>query len=485
MNALKKTLKDSVAMRWFVLVLISGIFFGMYWFYDVFSSLKPLVIKELGISNATFGMIYSAATWANVLGMIIVGGIILDKWGIRLASAVFGALTTLGAALVAVGSTDLITSDSGTKLVLFVIGRILFGSGVEIVCVVVSRTVVKWFKGKELALAMAINVAFGRIGSALAISLSPSIAGAKAGPALVFAGGLVGAGFLMLLAYLVFDVKIDRQIEAEDAEEEVFRLSDLVKLITNPSFLFIALLCVTFYSAVFPFMQYAPDLLHHKYGFTMEMPSFAGLSFWDKVSQYFSYAPTNGPQVASLIPLGTILFTPIFGTFVDRRGRAATLMIIGGALLTFAHLSLSIFNHVALGYAGLLSLGIAFSLVPAAMWPSVAKIVAENRLGTAYASMFTIQNFGLATIPIFIGYVLDKTNTDTLNNFLKKDIPYDYTWPIFLLAILGVVAIIMAFLLKAADRRQGYGLELPSSAPAPADGKAATDEASGDTPKTD
>lgn len=459
METIKKTLKDSVAARWVVLILVSGMMFGTYWFYDVFSSLKPMMMKELGISNATFGLIYSAATWANVLGMIVVGGIILDRWGIKLAVVIFGLLVTIGAVVVAAASSDSLFGDTKTKLVVFIVGRVMFGSGVEIICTVISRTVVKWFKDRELALAMAINVGFGRLGSAMAMAFAPSIGGHKLAPSLTFAAGLVGAGFLMLLAYLIFDVRIDRQIPKSEKEEEPFRLSDLVKLITNPSFLWISLLCVMFYSAVFPFNQFAPDLLVHKFGFEYKMPAVSGSGLFEQIRIYLANAPTNGPIMAALIPFGTMLFTPIFGIIVDRKGKAASLMILGGAALTFGHTILSLSNNVNLCYVALLSLGMAFSLVPAAMWPSVAKIVPEHRLGTAYATMFTIQNFGIATVPWLIGKVLDITNKSNLSAIRAGKAHYDYRWSILMLAVFGIAAIVMAFFLKAADRKQGYGLE--------------------------
>jgi len=508
MNQIRKSLKDSAAMRWFVLLLISGMMFATYWFYDFFSPLKALMIKELGISNADFGMIIGATTVANMFGMIMVGGMFLDRYGIRKAVVLFGGLTAVGAVTVALGAEGVFGDTPNRKLWAMAAGRLLFGSGIEISCVVITRTVVKWFKGKELALAMAINVGFGRLGSFMAISFSLGVAGVSIAPAVNLAAGLVGAGFVMLLVYLVFDVKIDKQLHIEEEEEEPFRLADLKELLTNPSFLYIALLCVAFYSAVFPFMQYAPDLLVNKFGFTSALPDLEGKSLWDSVKAYV----TNGPKVAGFIPLGTILFTPIFGAFVDRKGKAATIMILGGMLLIFAHLSLSVFDSVALGYAGLFALGIAFSLVPSAMWPSVAKIVPERRLGSAYASMFTIQNWGLFFFFIGIGKVLDMTNSDygrflvasfnkaapaiypsgeeigvsikaglvaatdenhalleaAADAFASCKFILNYTTPILLLVGCGVVAILLAFLLKAADRKAGYGLELPSSAAAPA-----------------
>ena len=513
MNEIKKSLRDSVAMRWFVLVLISGIMFATYWFYDFFSPLKDLMIRELGISNADYGMIMAATTVANMFGVIMLGGIFLDRYGIRKSIILFGSLTTVGSVVVALAAAGTFGDSPTTKVWTMAAGRLLFGSGLEIVIVVLNRTVVKWFKGKELALAMAINVGIGRFGTFMAISFSLGMSTVSISPAVNLAAGLVGGGFLMLLAYMTFDVKIDKQLHYVEEEEEPFRLADLKALVTNPAFIYITLLCVAFYSAVFPFIQYAPDLLINKFGFTSSMPDTSGKGFWDWAKAYL----TNGPKVAGLIPLGTILFTPIFGAYVDKKGKAASIMILGGVLLIFAHLSLSVSSSVALGYAGLLALGIAFSLVPSAMWPSVAKIVPERRLGSAYASMATLQNWGLFAFFWGIGRALDMTNSDygrflvaTFNKasgalypsgeelgvsikvglvaatdenhallkmaadaFASCKFILDYTTPVLTLVGCGVVSIVLAFLLKAADRKAGYGLELPSSAAAPAEKKAA------------
>ena len=544
-ETIKKTIKDSAGIRWIVLILISGLTFGTYWFQDFFSGIKPLMITEMGITSSQFGTLIQWTTWANVFGMIIIGGIILDKWGIRRTGIVFGLLAVIGAALTALGAAGTLTTDTSGQLWVMMIGRLLFGSGLEIVCVIVMRTIVKWFKGYELALAMAINMGFGRLGSTLAQALSIDIGNGVVSPAVNFAATLIGVGLIMFFIYIIFDLKLDKQRkgQAEADEEEKFRFSDLIKLVTNKSFLLIALLCVTFYSAVFPFMQYAPDLLINKFNFTYDLPESAtimvlgsktlgNLSIYlglfifalaitlvpsnikKKSNKIFSiivilvlfvtfissFADTfgmwlkNGPKTASLIPLGSILFTPIFGNLVDKKGKAASLMILGALLLIFAHLALSVFDSITLGYLGLLALGIAFSLVPAAMWPSVAKIVAENRLGTAYAVMFTIQNWGLNVFFKGIGWVLDKANPEVvakmeatrqsleaqgLSNIeisgimqemqqVTHEIPaFNYTTPILMLVGLGVVAMFLAFLLKKADAKQGYGLELPSSAKAP------------------
>ena len=550
MNTSKKLLKDSAAIRWLALVLASSLMFSTYYFQDFFSPLRELMETDLGINSEEFGRIIGLTTIANMFGMIIIGGIILDKWGIRLAGLAFGGLAAVGGLITALASMGYFGADKSSVLTGLIIGRILFGSGLEVVCVVVTRTIVKWFKGYEMALAMAINMGFGRLGSALAIAISLDIAGVAVSPAVVFAASLIGLSLIFFVIYLFFDIKLDNQIKAakasgnahgdfdaaEEADED-FKFSDLVKLVTNKSFVYITLLCVAFYSAVFPFIQYAPDLLVNKFGFSYALPASAavvalgsealGSSFVFIVIFIFALLVTlvpnnlksksakrlsvtvilgifaiavflvrdtlgvwltNGPKTASLIPLGTIIFTPIFGSYVDRKGKAASLMILGSLLLIFAHLSLSIFQSPLLAYFGLLSLGIAFSLVPAAMWPSVAKIVAENRLGTAYATMFTVQNWGLGAFFWGIGALLYKVNpmvvkaiSDMRESLLAQgfsggevsdkikllqldgSLPYyNYTWPILMLVVCGIISIFLAFKLKQADREQGYGLELPS-----------------------
>jgi MFS family permease len=531
-ESIKRTLKDSALLRWFVVLLVSGLTFGTYWFQDFFSGIKPLMESQMGITSSEFGDIIQWTTWANVFGMIIIGGIILDKWGIRISGLIFGSVATIGAALTALGAAGVLSTDHGTQLWIMMIGRLLFGVGLEIVCVIVTRTIVKWFKGYEIALAMAINMGFGRLGSTLGTALSPDIASNYVPAAVNFAATLIGIGLIMFIVYLIFDIKIDKQVKAkgDSPDEEKFKFSDLLKLATDKSFILIALLCVAFYSAVFPFMQYAPDFLINTFGFTYDLPEsstlrnafiFVGLFLF---GIGFTLIPTNlkekrnkilslviilglfvifiynfretlslwlrnGPKTASLIPLGTILFTPIFGTVVDKKGKAASLMIIGSLLLIFSHLSFSIINNVNICYLGLLSLGVAFSLVPAAMWPSVARIVPEHRLGTAYAAMFTVQNWGLNAFFKGIGWVVDKANPkivaqiqDIRAGFEAQGLstgvisekilamkkageipPYDYTVPILLLVGCGVISIFLAFWLKKSSKQQGYGLELPSS----------------------
>ena len=450
MNTLtEKTLKDSRAIRWTMLVITSLLVFATYWFYDVFSPLKDLMMTDLGIDSGSFGIVVSATTWANCLGMILVGGMILDKWGIRLSLIVFGLLVTLGAALTTIGASDLFTSDSTNRIILMAVGRIVFGIGTEIVSVIITCIVVKWFKGYELAMAMAISTGFGRLGSYFAVSFSLDIAGNRVMPVLGVATALILVAFLFTLVYLIFDRTLDRQVQqAGETEDEAFHVADFLKLIRNPSFLWITSLCVVYYSAVFPFIgAYGPSILHDKFGFSMSLPENTGnLSFWEWIRIYL----TNGPKIAGLIPLASLIFTPIFGAYIDRKGKAASMMLLGSVLLIFAHVSLTFFTIDALAYLALACLGIAFSLVPAAMWPSVAKIVPESRLGTAYATMFTVQNWGLALFYWLPGQVLESSNS----NYTVAFAPF---------VILGFVSIACALQLKKSDRKYGYGLEKPSS----------------------
>ncbi len=466
---IQTTLRDNVGMRWLVLILISGLMFSTYYFQDFYSGLKDLMESEYGFTSEEFGRMIGLTTIANVFGMIIVGGIILDKWGIRLAGYVFGGIATLGGIISALTASGIILPDD--TLLGLIIGRILFGIGLEVVCVLVMRTIVKWFKGYEVALAMGINMGFGRLGSAMSIAISVDVAGGTVAPAVVFAATLIGLSMIMFMIYTVFDYKLDKQdaaieeanaarepktaTEAKADTSEDFKFADLIKLVKNSSFVYITLLCVAFYSAVFPFIQYAPDLLVNKFGFSYVLPEGSSVVLFgsEAMGNAFVYIVVfifalgitlipnnikgntnknvtrvvilalfaaivyfnneligtwlnNGPKTSALIPLGTIIFTPIFGSYVDQKGKAASLMILGALLLIFAHLSLSLSNAPMFAYLGLLSLGVAFSLVPAAMWPSVAKIVAENRLGTAYASMFTVQNWGLGLFFWGIGALL-------------------------------------------------------------------------------
>jgi MFS family permease len=429
--------------------------FFNYYFYDALSPLKDLMQTNLGFSSTDYGLFMSAYSVPNVfLLMAVLGGIILDKIGIRKTGSLFIILMAIGSSITAYGASetflnggfgykfmDSFLSGYSPALKMMYLGFFIFGLGAETSIVVLSKVVVKWFKGKELALALGLNVAIGRLGTALALYLSPILAKPEWTDAIWFGVILLWAAFLFFIIYMVMDIKIDKQLgQTEEKEpEEEFKWSDLLALITNRSFIFITLLCVTFYSAVFPFIKYAPDMLMNKFGMEREI---AG-------------------RISSILMFGTIILTPVFGWFADNKGKSATLMYLGSFLLIISHLIFALTTITP--YIPIFTLGVAFSLVPAAMWPAVTKIVGDNKLGTAYGAMFSVQNLGLWAFPILIGTVLEASNPGVSEKIQQGlDATYDYTNPMLMLASLGVLGLVFAFLLKREDKVSGYGLEQPN-----------------------
>jgi MFS family permease len=449
----KPILRDSSLIRWTALVLISMVMFSSYYFYDVFSGIKAALQAETGISNAEYGQMYGAYSFTNsVLLMTFIGGMILDRWGIRRTGITFLAFITLGTITTAYGaSSNFHASAPGfhflssfwitysPALKMMILGRLIFGLGAETFYVVINKIIARWFKGKELALAFGISLSFGRFGTMAAMVFSPMIAHepphSNITPAAWFGVMLAIIGVIAFIVFYFFESKLEKQIRETETKEilEKFRLADLLALLKNKSFLYISLLCITFYSAVFPFIGFLPDFLHNKFGFSLE----------------------SSGQIATILPFGTVVFTPLFGLWCDFKGKSASIMILGSLLLLIVHFTFALTTFVP--YIPLFFLGVAFSLVPAAMWPSVAKIVEENRLGTAYGLMFTIQNYGLMLFPAILGKVLDLTNKNVkIGNVL------DYKWAILMLGLLGIAGLIFALLLRREDKTSGYGLELPN-----------------------
>lgn len=398
----KRTLKDSVFMRWLVLLLTSAVMFFNYYFYDALSPLKDLMQENLGFSSSEYGTFMSAYSVPNIfLLMAVLGGIILDKIGIRITGFVFILFMAIGTTITAYGASEAYLSGGfaygfmssfwpnvSPALKMMYLGFFIFGLGAETSIVVLSKVIVKWFKGKEIALALGLNLAIGRLGTALALNLSPTLAELQWTNAIWFGVMLLWIGLLTFIIYIFMDIKIDRQIREtlpHDPEDE-FKWRDLKLLVTNPTFIYITLLCVTFYSAVFPFVKYAPDLLMNKYDLERQISS----------------------NISSILMYGTIVLTPLFGWIADYKGKSATLMYLGSVLLIAAHLMFA--KTMIPPYIPIFILGVAFSLVPAAMWPAVTKIVGENKIGTAYGTMFSVQNLGLWALPILIGMVLDSSN---------------------------------------------------------------------------
>ncbi len=397
----KKLLTEIPAARWGVLILASFIMATNYYFYDLLAPIQDLVRINLGFSASDYGLVMSAYAFPNVfLAMAIIGGIILDRMGIRITGFSFIFLMGIGGALTAyAASSTFLEGGFGynflnsfltaytPQLKLMIFGFFLFGLGAETSIVVLSKIIVKWFKGKEIALALGLNLAIGRLGAALAFTLSPRLVHPEWTTAIYFGVLLLWIGLLGFIIYMLIDVKVDRQvtIDLKDPEDE-FKLSDLKDLVTNRSVIYITLLCVTFYSAVFPFLKFAPDLLMNKYSMARQM---AG-----DVTSYLFY--------------GTMILTPLFGWFTDHKGRSASIMYLGSALLIVAHLMFALTQIEP--RIPIVLLGIAFSLVPAAMWPAVTKIVPTAKLGTAYGFMFSVQNIGLFVFPYLIGFVVDASN---------------------------------------------------------------------------
>ncbi|HFE63103.1 MAG TPA: MFS transporter [Caldithrix sp.] len=450
---IKRALNESPLMRWSALFFISLVMFSSYYFYDVFSAIKETLQVEASLSNADYGAMYGAYSLLNAFGMAFLGGIILDKWGIRKTGIVFISFLFGGTILTAYGASSLFRngglgfdlfnssvflSNFSPSLKMMVVGRVMFGLGAETFYVVINKIIAKWFKGHELALAFALSLALGRFGTASAMIFSPRIISASGSldTAGWFGAMLVLIAFICFFFYLIYDIKFDRnarEIATEHDPSEEFHVKDILSLFTNRSFIYITLLCVTFYSAVFPFLGYAPDFLHNKFGFSLKLSG----------------------DLTTILPFGTILFTPLFGLFTDKKGKNATVMIFGSFLLILVHLAFSLTRITP--YVPMFILGIAFSLVPAAMWPSVARIVEEKKLGTAYGIMFSVQNWGLMLFPWIIGNVLDLTNKGK-----PEGSPLDYTSAVFMLAFLGLFGLVFAFLLKREDKTSGYGLELPN-----------------------
>jgi MFS family permease len=455
MGAIQRTLRDSAAARWTVLLISSAVMFMNYYFYDALSPLKDLMITHLGFNNRDYGLFMSAYSVPNIfLAMAVIGGIILDRAGIRITGFSFVFLMLGGAAITAYGASesylqggfayawmDSFWPSFSPALKMMYLGFFIFGLGAETSIVVLSKIVVKWFKGKEIALALGLNLAIGRMGTALALYLSPKLIHPDWTRAIWFGVLLLFIGLLTFLIYIMMDIKIDRQIKRNtpSEKEEAFKFSDLGFLIKNRSFIFITLLCVTFYSAVFPFIKYAPDLLMNKFGMNREISG----------------------EISSILMFGTIILTPVFGWIADNKGKSATLMYLGSALLIVSHLMFAITTITP--FIPIFILGISFSLVPAAMWPAVTKIVSENKIGTAYGFMFSVQNLGLWAFPQLIGWVLEISNpgvTEALQ--AGKHVFYNYSNPMLMLAALGLLGLFFSFMLKKADKREGYGLELPN-----------------------
>lgn len=402
-----------------------------------------------GWKDTEYGFFSGSYGYINVfLLMLFFGGIILDKMGVRFTGLMSASLM-LGGALIkwyalCTDFGDATMFGMHMQVIVASLGFAIFGVGCEITGITVSKIIVKWFTGRELALAMGLQVAMARIGTAIALGVSLPIARMMGDVSYSVLFGAIGlcVGLLFYLVYCVLDKKEDAsvaavRVESGEKEEEGFRMSDLKLIFTNKGFWLITLLCLMFYAGVFPFLKFATKLMIFKY----HVPeSFAGL-------------------IPALLPFGTILLTPVFGTLYDRIGRGATLMIIGSVMLTIVHVlfALPLLNIWWFAVIVMIILGIAFSLVPSAMWPSVPKIIPMKQLGSAYAIIFYIQNIGLSMVPLLVGWVIN--DFAAVKNEAGKVVDYDYTLPMCIFAVFGLVAIVLAFMLRVEDSKKQYGLE--------------------------
>jgi len=452
------TLRDSKSARWIALLILSFTMFAAYMFTEVISPLKPILERSYAWDSSDFGVVTSSYGLFNVFFlMLLLVGVLLDKFGIRFSTITSALIMIIGGTIKYLAfKGNFSTTETINVIGLWQIkeqvfyaslGYAMFGVGVEYAGITVSKALVKWFKGKEMALAMGMQVAIARLGSFVPLAFGAYIANSKGVPFWILIGvSMLVIGLISFFYYNFMDKKLDTQMGLQSLTsepDEEFKMSDLGVIIKNRGFWLIALLCVLFYSAVFPFYKYGPDLMVNKFGVSEQ---------WAGV-------------LPSLVPFGTMLLTPLFGNIYDKKGKGASIMILGAFLLIIVHVIfyLPFITSVVAAFFNVLLLGIAFSLVPSAMWPSVPKIIPEKQLGSAYATIFWIQNFGLWGIPLLIGIILDKTNPGVAAaKAAGQSVTYDYqkTWIIFV--VLTIIALLVAFWLKAEDKRKGYGLEKPN-----------------------
>ena len=463
----QKKLSDSPAWRWTALVLLASAMFFAYIFVDILSPLQEFLQTQHGWDPIAYGRFAGSEPFLNVfVFFLIFAGIILDKMGVRFTAILSGTVMVVGASINYYALTEGFDASSikvwfdnnlnlplaawnitpfydgmPASAKLSAIGFMIFGCGAEMACITVSRGIVKWFKGKEMALAMGIEMAIARVGVAVVVIASPAIASIKpidVSRPLAYELLLLIIGLICFIVYGFMDKKLDAQ-GVEEEKDDPFKVSDIGKILSLKMFWIVALLCVLYYSAIFPFQKYAIIMLQCNLQFSAEQ---AGLVFF-------------------VFPLGAAAVTPFLGNFLDRKGKGATMLIIGAMLMIICHLIFAFVvpatQSVVITYAAIILLGISFSLVPAALWPSVPKLIDDKLIGSAYALIFWIQNIGLYAFPMIIGSVLRSSNPG-----VTDPLKYDYTAPMLVFVSLGVIALILGFLLKALDKKKGYGLELPN-----------------------
>ena len=545
---LKTNLSDSAAVRWLVLLLLAFAMFCSYIFMDILSPIKDLMQSTRGWDSTAFGTMQGSETFLNVfVFFLIFAGIILDKMGVRFTAILSGIVMLVGAVINWYAVTDAFIGSSleawfnnnlnyipgfdelgispfyrgmPASAKFAAVGFMIFGCGVEMAGITVSRGIVKWFKGREMALAMGSEMALARLGVATCMIFSPVFA--KLGGTIdvsrsvAFGVVLLMIALIMFVVYFFMDKKLDEQTGLAEEKDDPFKISDLGKILSSSGFWLVALLCVLYYSAIFPFQKYAVNMLQCNLTFTTVDPNsfwatntvtviqyiimliVAAAAFASNFSKnknmkngllvlavaalvvfcYMGYMRQSAETVFAVFPLLAVGITPILGNFVDHKGKAASMLVLGSLLLIACHLTfafvLPMFKGNAVGgiivaYLTILVLGASFSLVPASLWPSVPKLVDSKIIGSAYALIFWIQNIGLWLFPLLIGKVLDKTNPELVEGLKNGTITpeqaavsYNYTAPLVMLACLGVAALLLGFVLKVVDKKKGLGLEEPN-----------------------
>ena len=451
-ETIKQTLADKTWARWTALILIASMMFFAYMFVDVMSPLKSLLEDKLHWDSATFGTYAASEYFLNVfVFFLIFAGIILDKMGIRFTGLLSASLMVIGACIKLVGisewfeSTELCawldswwTSFPGSAKMAS-LGFMIFGCGCEMAGTTVSKAIAKWFEGKEMALAMGVEMSIARLGVFAVMWVSPLISNrfdqSVIAP-VAFCTALLLIGLISYTVFSFMDTKLDKQLVAEGkksedgASDEEFHISDLGKILSNKMFWLVALLCVLYYSGIFPFQRYAPNYVQETLNVSLETAS----------------------RLFSVFPILAMVLTPFLGAFLDYAGKGATMLIIGAVIMTCCHLGFAFLlpavPQVWLAVTLISVLGVSFSLVPAALWPSVPKIIDANILGSAYCLIFWIQNIGLCLVPLLIGETLDATG--------------GYRVPMMIFASFGVLAISFGLWLKVLNKKHNYGLEDPN-----------------------
>ena len=456
MSILKNNLKDNRWACWLVLACLVVPMFASYFFDDMFSSLSELFKNpeclELGWNMADYGFYSSGYSFLCIWGGLIVCGALLDKFGVRLVGSIFVGMMVFGAALVTFAISAGFTP--GTSLAIAYVGCMLFGLGSEIAGVSVTRSIAKWFKGKNMALAMGLQLAIARFGTATAILIAPMIVRQKAAgeiytlaetnrPALIGLA-VLAVGAILWAVFVAMDAKFDKETgesdKVETAEEDKFRISDIWKLLSNPRFLMIAVLCVTFYCCVIRFKKFGVSILLPLFGVNLDIAT----------------------VLLAMIPFFTILFTPLFGALVDKVGKATTWMVVGAALVLTSHLIITFAPQgvPAYAYIAIALLGIGYSLVPSAMWPSVPKIIPEKNLGTAYSLIYWVQNMGMWAVPIYVGKIFADTITEPGNKAQEVTAALSAEHVFIALGIIAIAVAIM--LLRSSRKHPELGLDQPA-----------------------